>query len=123
AHVSIDGEVARELGSERSLEVLPGTHDAEVSAPQYVTQHISLATTAGVDLERSVTLEHVRVSSPSDIRPRAQVETPPSAPFVVTTAPWIAVGLGGALLAAGAGDGGGAGASGAHGRQEGGGTG
>jgi hypothetical protein len=102
AHVSIDGEAARELGSERSLEVFPGTHDAEVSAPQYVTQRISLQTTAGVDLERSVALEHVRAEPPSQIRLRTQSESPPSAPFIVTTAPWIAVGLGGALLAAGA---------------------
>jgi hypothetical protein len=102
ARVRIDGEAAREVGSERSLEVLPGMHDAEVSAPQHVTQNISLETTAGVNLERSVALEPARTDSLPDLRSRTQIESPPSAPFMVTTAPWIAVGLGGALLAAGA---------------------
>jgi hypothetical protein len=102
ARVRIDGEVARETGSVRSLEVFPGTHDAEVSLPRYLTQHISLETSAGVDLERSVTLEHVPADPPSDMRPSSHFESPPRAPFVVKTAPWIAVGIGAALLAAGA---------------------
>jgi tetratricopeptide (TPR) repeat protein len=102
AHVRVDGETARETGAERTLEVVPGTHDAEVAAPQYVTQHIALETTAGVDLERSVTLAHAEVDAPPEIRARTQGESPTSASFMVTTAPWIAVGLGGALLAAGA---------------------
>lgn len=102
AHVRIDGEAAREIGSERSLEVFPGTHDAEVSAPQHVTQHLSLKTSAGVDLERSVALEESRPPLALEPRPPARIETPPSPRFMVTTAPWIAVGLGGALLAAGA---------------------
>jgi hypothetical protein len=101
ARVRIDGEAARELGSERSLEVLPGLHDAEVSAPECVTLHVSLTTTAGIDLERAVTLEHVRPNVPSPIPSLVPVEAPP-APFSVTTAPWIAIGVGGALLAAGA---------------------
>jgi hypothetical protein len=67
-----------------------------------VTQRISVSTTAGVDLERSVTLEPFRANPPSEMPSRTPIERPPAAPFAVTTAPWIAVGLGGALLAAGA---------------------
>src|SRR5262249_22933665 len=61
AHVRVDGEATREDGSERSLDVFPGIHDAEVAAPGYVTQHVSFETAARVDFRRLVSLEQVGI--------------------------------------------------------------
>lgn len=92
ARLRIDGDAAPGSGTERWIAIPPGSHDAEISAPGYVTRRLSIAAQAGLELNQSIALERLPAS------PRS--ERPSGGPFATSVAPWIAIGIGGALLAA-----------------------
>ena len=101
AHVQIDGEPAREKGSERWLQVEPGEHRAKVFAPGFMTKQIVLSTHSGTELEREVLLEPVAAGAPPAPVADASNHPADSASFA-QVAPWVVMGVGGALLAAAA---------------------
>jgi len=96
AAVRIDGEVPSGSGAARSLEVLPGRHEAEISARGYATKKVELETRAGTELEREIALDPL--SKPA--LPEAE-RAPAHGSGLLTATPWIIAGTGGALLVAG----------------------
>ncbi len=102
AEVRIDGELAHASGATRSLRVLPGNHDIAVTAPGFEAKHFALVARGGVELQRDISL----VSAEPERSPLQRTEIaeapPPRSHAFLDVAPWVAVGVGGALLASGA---------------------
>jgi hypothetical protein len=100
AAVRLDGKAAPGSGTDRSLSIAPGTHRAEVSAPGYVTRSLSIDARAGTELNRTVALDPIATDAPILKKPHPEDDA--HASFATSVAPWIVIGVGGALLAAGA---------------------
>jgi hypothetical protein len=107
ADIRIDRELVPLTGAERSIPLDPGAHELEVSAPGFVPDRFVLVTAAHVEMERRIALKAASTgmatmtaaaqpSAPS----RTLREPPAERPFLRTVAPWLAVGMGGALLTA-----------------------
>jgi hypothetical protein len=95
ALVRVDGELAQEAGAERSIVVDPGRHVLEVSAPGHLAVQHGVVLQGGTEIALVVSLTPLPSPSPAP--------TPDSAPRKTgaTVAPWIVVGVGGALMAGG----------------------
>lgn len=97
----VDGEATTMHGSDRSLTLDPGQHRADVSAIGFVPQHVDFVTTAGGAWQRNVSLVRTTSSAPFPDgmpAPRDRASEPRG---VETLGPWLAIGIGGALLASG----------------------
>lgn len=99
AEVRIDGQATKKAGAERSLDVVPGRHEVEVSAAGHTTKRLVLVTRARSELERAVNLEILPVARAERGLERS---ARPREPALLRLAPWIPMGTGGALLTAGA---------------------
>jgi hypothetical protein len=100
ARLFVDGRDVSQSGPDRELSLDPGQHTAEISAPGLLSERFSFSAFAGAHVERSVVLVPVQNSE----RPRidARPANEPAAPAAIHTyGPWIAIGLGGALLVGG----------------------
>jgi hypothetical protein len=101
AEVRIDGELAHANGTTRSLLVLPGNHDVAVTAPGFEPKYFALVARGGVELQRELSLGSVESGrSPTPTPELAEAHAPRSHAFL-DVAPWVVVGVGGALLASG----------------------
>lgn len=98
ALVRIDGETPAARGPERWLVIEPGDHSVDISAPDYVPKHVVFATRAGTDVEREVALERVASLAPLPASARTNDAQPGAVSSAGRIAPWIVMGVGGALL-------------------------
>lgn len=101
AEVRVDGELAHASGSTRSLRVLPGNHDIVANAPGFEAKDFALVARGGVEVQRDISLVSVATEhTPSPTTVLAEAPAPRSHAFL-DVAPWVVVGVGGALLASG----------------------
>jgi hypothetical protein len=101
SRLTIDGQTIADTGPNRDVAIDPGPHVAELSAPGTVPQRFSFTAPPGGTIDRSVVLSPLDTPSPSSPAPRPVEGARPPSSSVHTYAPWIVMGVGGALLVGG----------------------
>jgi tetratricopeptide (TPR) repeat protein len=102
AEVRIDGELVALGGEERSVPIDPGRHRIEVSASGFAPQSLDMDVVPHAEETRTIALQSANlpgVDRGALAAPAAALSTAPQRSWLARTGPWLAIGLGGALLA------------------------
>ena len=100
----IDGKLVPLTGAERSVPLDPGAHAVEVASPGFLPDRFDVVMEAHGEIERSISLQASTsatgmVSIPRPAAAPKLLEPTRAAPVWSAVAPWLTMGLGGALLA------------------------